>query len=262
MNSLIYLVALTMGLTSKALAAQCNIFGDGDAFYRVFTAESTLDCMSGCVADIQCESSEYRADTRNCWLYDMPVSSAKKYDTPGGQWVFNDRDCLPESDFPECKVKGDGSHFYKTLVTGTMESCMQYCVADPDCRSSEYRAGDKKCWLYAMPVSQAKINDDPSGTWLMNDRNCPTPPAVQMCSVDGDGDDFYRQFKSKYSWICRQACRDDEKCESSAFKEQTGDCWLFSTRTEDAMTRPGAGNRLIFFSDQTCRINGPGYNRR
>lgn len=255
MNSLIYLLALTTCLASKALAAQCNVYGDGDNYYRTFKASSTLDCMSGCVSDSRCQSSEFRPDNGNCWLYDVPVSGAKKRDSPSRTWVFNDRDCLPQTQYPQCGVKGDGNHYYKTFKRGTRESCMRACVADSQCRSSEYRPDNGNCWLYAMSVSQAKIKDDPSGTWYMSDRDCQTPAATEQCSAAGDGDDFYKHTNEKYDLWCRQSCRDDKKCQSSEYREQTGDCWLYSMPVEDAMTRPGAGRGLYYFMDRTCRLS-------
>lgn len=71
---------------------------------------------------------------------------------------------------PQCGVYGDGDDFYDALTVKNMEDCMAKCKADTKCQSSEFKPSNGRCWLYAMPVAQAKKREGKA--WIFNDRDC------------------------------------------------------------------------------------------
>jgi hypothetical protein len=223
----------------------------------------TLDqCVSKCQTTSSCLSVQFAksgSEKGYCNLFSVAAQKARTKPDIKNEWFFYDRDCRtvqppvqpPVQPTVQCGVYGDGNDFYKTTTVKDVEQCKAACKSDDKCKSSEFKPSNGKCWLYSKPVSEAKTKDDTKGTWIFNDRDCPTAQPSVQCGVYGDGRDFYKTTTVPSVEQCMATCKSDDKCKSSEFKPSNGKCWLYSKPVSEAKTKDDTKGTWIF-NDRDC----------
>lgn len=155
---------------------------------------------------------------------------------------------------PQCGVAGDGDDFYISSTVSNILECQYLCKSDAKCLSSEYRPSNGRCWLYALPVAEAKTRNNTSGTWIFNDRDCLAAPPVPQCNIPGDGSDYYASPTVNSLDQCQTACKNDAKCLSSEYRPSNSRCWLYAGPVSQAKTKNDTTG-TYFFYDRDCPVN-------
>lgn len=144
--------------------------------YDGFELDNHIDCKNRCLADNRCVAFNFDADFAWCSLLQDSDESDMIFGVISGNAECFRAKCIRPN------TSGSRGELSRFTNIDTVEKCIEFCKANPACRSASMNYGNKVCWNYADADAAKSTNTD------YVDMSCLEPHKYPIDHVDATQD--------------------------------------------------------------------------